>query len=106
MRDSITYFFIIINTMINKKNYNLDIEKIIEIAKKYEIESSKEDFKLILEESKRFEINVLFVGSFSAGKSALLNCLIGKNILEESQAPETAIATELYDSEEEYTVLN
>lgn len=106
MRDSITYFFIIINTMINKKNYNLDIEKIIEIAKKYEIESSKEDFKLILEESKRFKINVLFVGSFSAGKSALLNCLIGKNILEESQAPETAIATELYDSEEEYTVLN
>ena len=92
--------------MINKKNYNLDIEKIIEIAKKYEIESSKEDFKLILEESKRFKINVLFVGSFSAGKSALLNCLIGKNILEESQAPETAIATELYDSEEEYTVLN
>ena len=40
MRDSITYFFIIINTMINKKNYNLDIEKIIEIAKKYSDEKS------------------------------------------------------------------
>ena len=96
----------IINTMIKKENYNLDIEKIIEISKKYEIEKLKKEFKLILKESNEFKVNILFIGSFSAGKSALLNRLIGKNILEESQAPETAIATELYASEEEYIVLN
>ncbi|WP_304180920.1 dynamin family protein [Leptotrichia trevisanii] len=92
--------------MIKKENYNLDIEKIIEISKKYEIEKLKKEFKLILKESNEFKVNILFIGSFSAGKSALLNRLIGKNILEESQAPETAIATELYASEEEYIVLN
>ena len=92
--------------MIEKERYNLDIEKMIEISAKYEIEKLKEEFKLLLKESNEFKINILFIGSFSAGKSALLNRLIGKNVLEESQAPETAIATELYNSEEEYIVLN
>jgi hypothetical protein len=92
--------------MIEKERYNSDIEKMIEISDKYEIEKLKEEFKLLLKESNEFKINILFIGSFSAGKSALLNRLIGKNILEESQAPETAIATELYNSEEEYIVLN
>ena len=92
--------------MIEKERYNSDIEKMIEVSDKYEIEKLKEEFKLLLKESNEFKINILFIGSFSAGKSALLNRLIGKNILEESQAPETAIATELYNSEEEYIVLN
>lgn len=92
--------------MIEKERYNSDIEKMIEISDKYEIEKLKEEFKLLLKESNEFKINILFIGSFSAGKSALLNRLIGKNVLEESQAPETAIATELYNSEEEYIVLN
>ena len=92
--------------MIEKERYNSDIEKMIEVSDKYEIEKLKEEFKLLLKESNEFKINILFIGSFSAGKSALLNRLIGNNILEESQAPETAIATELYNSEEEYIVLN
>ena len=56
----------IINTMIKKENYNLDIEKIIEISKKYEIEKLKKEFKLILKESNEFKVNILFIGSFSA----------------------------------------
>ena len=92
--------------MTKKENCNFDIEKVIKIAEKYDIKKSKEDFELILKESNEFKINVVFIGSFSAGKSALLNRLIGKNLLEESQAPETAIATELHDSLKEYVVLN
>jgi hypothetical protein len=92
--------------VIQKENCNFDIEKVIKIAEKYDIKKLKEDFELILKESNEFKINVVFIGSFSAGKSALLNRLIGKNLLEESQAPETAIATELHDSLKEYVVLN
>ncbi len=92
--------------MIDTKNSQLDMEKAMKIADKYEIEKLTEDFELIKNESQNFKIYVLFIGSFSVGKSALLNRLIGKNILEESQAPETAIATELYNSTEEYMVLN
>ena len=46
-----------------------------------------------------FDIKLMMVGHFSAGKSALLNALIGKvGFLKEAQAPQTAIATELkYD---------
>ena len=42
------------------------------------------------------------VGEFSAGKSSLLNHLMGKNILAVAMDPETAIPAELYYSEEEY----
>lgn len=44
---------------------------------------------------------MLFIGSFSAGKSALLNKYLGKSVLIESQTPETAYATELHFSESE-----
>lgn len=46
-----------------------------------------------------FDIKLMLIGHFSAGKSALINSLIGKtNFLKESQEPQTAIATELrYD---------
>ena len=43
-----------------------------------------------------FSAKILFVGSFSAGKSALLNAFLGdKEILRENISPETAIASEL-----------
>lgn len=51
-----------------------------------------------------FNVKVLFVGHFSAGKSALINGLISrKNFLLESQSPQTALATELsYTDGKEY----
>lgn len=42
------------------------------------------------------------VGEFSAGKSTLLNKLIGRDILAVAMNPETAIPAELYYSAEEY----
>lgn len=49
-----------------------------------------------------FAANILVVGGFSAGKSALLNAFLGEEeILRENISPETAIATELtYGTEE------
>ena len=51
-----------------------------------------------------FDVKVMFVGHFNAGKSALLNRLIGRtDFLEEAQSPQTAIATELkYGDTESY----
>ena len=42
------------------------------------------------------------VGEFSAGKSTMLNKLIGRDMLAVSMKPETAIPAELYYSLEEY----
>lgn len=54
-----------------------------------------------------FSIKLLTIGSFSAGKSALLNHFIGEDLLVEEQTPETAIATELLFSPiEHYNVVD
>lgn len=42
-----------------------------------------------------FEIRVPFIGAFSAGKSSLLNTLLGENLLATAVTPETAVPTEL-----------
>lgn len=42
------------------------------------------------------------IGAFSAGKSSLLNLFLGKKYLSEGIAPETALATELHYSHDEY----
>ena len=42
------------------------------------------------------------MGSFSAGKSALINAMLQRELLEENQRPETAIASELLFGDEEY----
>ena len=48
-----------------------------------------------------FKIKVLVIGEFSSGKTALMNRLLGINLLKEDVTPETAIATELvYDEKE------
>lgn len=52
-----------------------------------------------------FRARVLVVGAFSSGKSALLNTFMGgKKVLTENISMETAIATELFYSPEEYAV--
>ena len=48
------------------------------------------------------ELLIPVVGSFSAGKSTLLNTLIGRDLLPTAIRPETALATELHYSEVEY----
>ena len=49
-----------------------------------------------------YKAKVLFVGGFSAGKTALVNCILGgKEVLKENQTAETSIATELLFGENE-----
>jgi len=48
------------------------------------------------------ELLVPIIGEFSAGKSSLINSFLGKNYLPVKITPETALATELRYSEEEY----
>ena len=53
------------------------------------------------EKMKDFRLHIVVIGAFSAGKSAMLNTLIGDELLSEGQRPETALASELiYDTEE------
>jgi len=51
---------------------------------------------------KETELLVPVVGAFNAGKSSLLNALMGKNVLPVGIAPETELATELRYSPEPY----
>ena len=48
------------------------------------------------------ELLIPVVGGFSAGKSTLLNTLLGRELLPTAIRPETALATELHYSEVEY----
>lgn len=56
----------------------------------------------LLQKVMETELVVPVIGAFSAGKSTLLNALIGKDILPVGIAPETELATELRYSSESY----
>ena len=58
-----------------------------------------EELKNALQE---VELLVPIIGAFSAGKSSLINSFLGKNYLPVGLTPETALATELRYSNEEY----
>lgn len=85
--------------MINKNVNKERALKLIEYADKYNLGEVKISLDKFLEINDNFTTHLLVIGGFSAGKSALLNKFIGKNILVESQNPETAFASELYFSE-------
>lgn len=51
---------------------------------------------------RNYELLIPVVGEFSAGKSSFLNSFIGRKILSVAVTPETAVATELRYSTEEY----
>lgn len=72
---------------------------------KEELEKNKlpNEKQVGLEESlKKLELLIPVVGTFSAGKSTLLNTFLGKEYLLTGITPETALATELHYSEDEY----
>lgn len=75
------------------------IQVIEEKAKKYSVNGLHTD--QIMQDINSFKVKIVLVGAFSAGKSALLNTFLSRDILAEDQRPETAIASELvYDSRE------
>lgn len=93
-----------------KKNeiYASIVEKAYAIAKENFIttESLKkleEDKNALLNDLKHNSfIKVPFVGDFSAGKSSLLNAMMGVDVLPTDVVPTTAVSYELYYSEKEY----
>lgn len=87
--------------MINKQKNDERVELLRKIGDKYQLSdigTNVDDFKVTNAE---YHAHILMVGGFSAGKSALLNKYIGKSVLNESQSPETAFASELKFSENE-----
>lgn len=87
----------------DKTRYISAVNEVNEILKKdipsqQKLIKSGMDLKQSIDE---FKIKVLIIGEFSAGKTALVNKLLGSEILKEDITPETAIATELhYDKTE------
>lgn len=88
--------------MVNRNVYNEIIEKMNGIYSHHEGFDLENSLNQIVAIRDTFDIKLMVVGHFSAGKSSLLNMLIGKpGFLKEAQEPQTAIATELkYDKNE------
>ena len=92
---------------IRRNQFDQQIGKIAEIAEKYPKNGSFADSVSKIKAARDFfDVKVMVVGHFSAGKSALLNNFIGRpDFLKEAQLPQTAVATELvYDQEEKYVM--
>ncbi len=87
--------------MIEKSNLEKQIEMGKGIAEKYGLDELSDEFEQTAEINQNYKMRMLFIGGFSAGKSALINCMIGSEKLAENQAPETAIAAEVSFGEED-----
>lgn len=85
--------------MLVKEKYIDYLEKVEAILKENELPYKKsKELKEVISSSK---LLIPVIGAFSAGKSTLLNSFLGKDVLLTGIVPETAIATELYFSENE-----
>lgn len=88
--------------MINRHKFDVEIQRLRDIASHY----NNDVFARLLSEIdcfiQNFNINVLVVGHFNAGKSSLLNKFIGvEDLLLEDDDPTTALATEIYPTDGE-----
>lgn len=83
-----------------KDQYICNVDEIIKIATS--VECPTENAGSLKQTIKDYELLVPVVGEFSAGKSTFLNSFIGRKVLSVSINPETAVATELRYSPEEY----
>ena len=84
----------------SKELYGNVLDELIAIKKDCDVQTeTSENLKEAVE---NMPILVPVVGEFSAGKSSLLNKMIGKDILAVNMNAETAIPAELYYSETEY----
>lgn len=82
--------------MINRNKYDDMIMTMKEIVKNHENCNFNLSIEKIEKTKKNFNIKLMVVGHFNAGKSSLLNALIKRpGFLKEAQEPQTAIATEL-----------
>ena len=83
-----------------KKQYTNIVDEIIKIATS--VECPTENAGSLKQTIKDYELLIPVVGEFSAGKSTFLNSFIGRKVLSVSINPETAVATELRYSTDEY----
>lgn len=88
--------------MVNRNQYDPIIDSLFSISSHYSENGFENSIEKIQSIKESFDIKLMFVGHFNAGKSSLLNSLIGwPEFLKEGQMPQTAIAAELiYDEAE------
>lgn len=88
--------------MVNRNAFDETIEKLKKVYSHHEGLEFEKSLKPIVDFRNNFDIKLMMIGHFSAGKSSLLNMLIGRpDFLKVAQEPQTAIATELvYDENE------
>lgn len=83
-----------------KDQYTCNVDEIIKIATS--VECPTENAGFLKQTIKDYELLIPVVGEFSAGKSSFLNSFIGRKVLSVAVTPETAVATELRYSTDEY----
>ncbi|GMO49368.1 MAG: hypothetical protein Ta2B_30520 [Termitinemataceae bacterium] len=89
--------------MINGQKKALEFcDLIFENAKTANVEDIQQKVTSLKEMAQNQELIVPVVGAFSAGKSTLINKIIGNDILPVAITPETSLATELNYAVEEY----
>lgn len=76
-----------------KKNFQPNFETVLNIAKKYSIDTAK--IENAMSEIPDFRVTVPLVGGFSTGKSSLINAALEEKLLSTDITPETAVPTEL-----------
>ena len=82
--------------MINRHKYDEVISKIKDVADAHSLTTYAKKINELSTDLSDFDIKVLVVGHFSAGKSALLNLIIDKGeVLTENQSPQTALPAEI-----------
>jgi GTP-binding protein EngB required for normal cell division len=92
--------------MVDQQKYLDKLSELEAMVKKYGVgEQLSQKIRQCQEEMAKFSLKILFVGGFSAGKSALLNTLLDRDVFVENQRPETTIASEMFYDENEYIEL-
>lgn len=87
----------------DKKGYFNAISTIEAVLNRYNLDAAvAEEAKKLRQALNDYACRVLVIGGFNAGKSAFLNTLLDRDLLEEAQIPETAIATEICYDEDEF----
>ena len=81
------------------------VDKLIEIAEVTESHDYDMQLKRIKEMLKKREYLVSIMGQFSAGKSKLINNIVGKNIVPVHTTETTALITLIKYGEKEYAEL-
>ena len=89
--------------MVDRKKYEGILDSLQTLSEHYEDSGIDSAVCQLNELRDNFDIKLLVVGHFSAGKSALLNALLQRpSFLKEAQQPQTAMAAELvYDEQEQ-----